>query len=137
MRKAVIDTNILISAAISPSGNPAKIVNMALDKIIQIYLSAGILAEYEEVLSRPEFNFSSEKQNAFLLGIKKSGIIIEPSVSDTPLPDESDRIFYDTAKASGAILISGNLKHYPAESFIMTPSSFLTSYEKLIVRDSS
>ena len=129
MHSAVIDTNVIISAAISPTGNPAKIVNMVLDKTIQIYLSAQILAEYEEVLSRTEFNFSSEKQNAFLFGIRESGILTEPSVSGIPLPDESDRIFYDTAKESGAILISGNLKHYPAESFIMTPSDFLASLE--------
>ena len=39
--------------------------------------------------------------------------------------DESDRIFYDTAKESKSILISGNLKHFPNEEFIMLPADFL------------
>ena len=127
MRNVVLDTNVIISAAISPYGNPAKIVSMALDKIVQIYFSAEILAEYEDVLSRPEFNFSSEKQNTFLFGLKNSGILIKPSISDALIPDEDDRVFYDTATESGAILITGNTKHFPSESFIMTPSDYLDS----------
>jgi len=130
MQNVVIDTNVIISAVLSPAGNPAKIVNMGLDKSIQISLSDEILAEYEEVLSRTEFDFSVEKQNTFMSGIKKSGILVEPSLSSIAMPDEDDRIFYDTAKGSGAILVTGNTKHYPTESFIMTPSDFLAFLEK-------
>jgi len=39
--------------------------------------------------------------------------------------DETDRIFYDTAKQSGSFLVTGNLKHYPQEIFILTPAEFL------------
>jgi len=39
--------------------------------------------------------------------------------------DEDDRIFYDTAKSANAVLVTGNKKHYPDESFIMTPAEFL------------
>jgi len=48
---------------------------------------------------------------------------------DISLPDESDRIFYDTACESKAILITGNKKHYPDEEFIMTPADFLLRFE--------
>ena len=125
MYKVVLDTNIIISATLTPAGNPAKIVNMALDKTIQINLNDEILAEYEEVLSRKEFSFSSEEKSALMAGIRRSGIINKPSVSSIPMPDEDDRIFYDTAKETGAILITGNTKHYPIETFIMKPSDFL------------
>ncbi|MCL2662882.1 MAG: hypothetical protein FWE83_06060 [Oscillospiraceae bacterium] len=43
----------------------------------------------------------------------------------------SDRIFYDTAIASGAVLITGNTKHFPDEPIIMTPSEFLADMEIL------
>ncbi|MCL2166359.1 MAG: putative toxin-antitoxin system toxin component, PIN family [Clostridiales bacterium] len=129
MIQVVIDTNIIISAAISKNGNPAKIVNMALDKSIQVHYSTAMMNEYEEVLSRSEFSFDSEQQNAFIFGLKKTGIHIDPVVSDVQMSDEDDRIFYDTAKASGAILITGNTRHYPNEPFIMTPSDFLSIYE--------
>ena len=130
MYNVVLDTNVLISAAISPTGNPAKIVNMALDKIIEITLSDEIIAEYEEVLSRKEFNFGSDEQAALLNGIKKNGVTISPSVSDVPMPDEDDRIFYDAAKERSAILITGNTRHYPVETHIMKPSDFLDFLEK-------
>ena len=51
--------------------------------------------------------------------------MIEPAASDIPMIDETDRIFYDTAKAAGATLITGNIKHYPAEPFIMLPADFI------------
>ena len=44
------------------------------------------------------------------------------------LPDETDRKFYDTAKASEAVLITGKLKHYPADPLIMLPAAFLEKY---------
>jgi len=45
-------------------------------------------------------------------------------VGSVVMPDESDRTFYDTAKTCGAVLVTGNMRHYPSESFIMTPAKF-------------
>ena len=129
MQHVVLDTNIVVSAVLSPAGNPAKIVNMGLESI-KLNLCAEILAEHEEVLSRAEFDFSLEKRTTFMSGIRKSGILVEPSLSSIAMPDEDDRVFYDTAKESGAILVTGNTKHYPTEPFIMTPSDFLAFLNK-------
>ena len=60
--------------------------------------------------------------------LKKVGLLIEPVASTIPLPDETDRIFYDTARMSGAILVTGNIRHYPNESNIMTPAEFLSRF---------
>ena len=128
MLNVVLDTNIIISAAISKNGNPAKVMNMALEKSVQAYYSTEIMNEYKEVLSRPEFNFDSEKQKSFILGMKTAGIQIEPVASDVSMTDEDDRIFYDVAYTTGAILISGNTRHYPPDSFVMTPTDFLIMY---------
>jgi len=123
--KIVVDTNIIISAALSSLGKSSQIVDMAFDRKLQIYYNTEILAEYEDVLSRPRFNFNTGKKIHFIEGIKRVGILIEPVTSNVSLPDESDRIFYDTTKASGAILITGNVKHYPNEAFILTPAEFI------------
>jgi transcriptional regulator with XRE-family HTH domain len=42
--------------------------------------------------------------------------------------DERDRKFYDAAKTAGAILITGNSRHYPDELFIVTPAAFVQRY---------
>jgi len=126
MTNIVIDTNILVSAALSPMGNPAKIADLISQEVnIQVFYSSGILAEYKRVLSYERLNISVQVQTAIINTLKEFGILIEPTASVIPLPDEADRIFYDTAKASEAILITGNIKHYPVEPFIMTPADFL------------
>jgi putative PIN family toxin of toxin-antitoxin system len=124
----VLDTNIIVSAALSQAGNPAKIIALIPEKEIQIYYGAGILSEYKDVLSRPRLKISVEIQERIINAILKAGIFFEPITGAIPLPDETDRIFYDTAKGIGAILITGNIKHYPTEDFIMTPSQFLKSH---------
>lgn len=129
MIKVVIDTNIIISAALSPSGNPAKIIDMVFEDKLQIFYSLQILSEYKEVLLRPRLKIDTQTQIDILSAIGEVGTLIEPTISNIPFIDESDRIFYDTAKASRAILISGNIKHYPNEAFIMTPSDFLKKVE--------
>lgn len=129
MIKIVIDTNIIISAALTPLGNPAKIIDMVFEDKLQIFYSLQILSEYKEVLSRPRLKIATQTQIDILGAIKEVGTLIEPTISNIPFIDESDRIFYDTAKTSRAILISGNIRHYPDEAFIMTPSDFLKEVE--------
>jgi len=124
----VLDTNVVVSALMSPLGNPAKILTLFSDGEIQFYYSSDIMAEYKDVLPRPELKITPEKIKRFFELLQQAGILIVPSVSTMTLPDESDRVFYDTAKESGATLITGNTKHYPEENFIMTPSQFLEGY---------
>jgi len=125
MPKVVLDTNVIVSNAISDKGNPAEIINLISDKKLIVYYNAEILAEYSEVLSRKKFKFSPAKQKYAIDKIKALGILVKPSKSDIELPDESDRMFYDAAKAAEAYLITGNLKHYPEEPHILLPAQFI------------
>jgi len=126
MINIVLDTNIIVSAALSSEGNPAKIIKLvAANDSMQIYYSHAILDEYKKVLSYERLNLSEEKQTRAVNLIEKYGVCVQPETSDIPLPDESDRIFYDTAKAVNANLVTGNLKHFPEESQIVTPARFV------------
>ena len=125
MLRVVIDTNIVVSAFISPHGNPAKILDMVTDLKLCICYSTEILTEYIEVLSRPRFNFKDEDCEDFIESVKRFGLLCQPTASDIPLPDEADRCFYDTAKFCEAMLITGNTKHFPVEAFIVTPTEFI------------
>jgi len=129
IHRAVIDTNVLISSRISALGNLAKIMRLIADGRLEVCYNSDILDEYKRVLAYDKFNFSVESQELAVENIKKIGDIINPSTSEITLPDESDRIFYDTAKAANAYLITGNLKHYPEESHILTPTQFVEMLE--------
>ena len=131
----VVDTNVFVSAHIAPLGNPAKIMELFFSQQIQIFYCKNIIVEYIDVLARPALKINPVKMKKFIEILQCTGILIEPSVSTMMLPDESDRVFYDTAKESGAILITGNIKHYPENNFIMTPSQFLEKYNREMYDD--
>ena len=125
VRRVVLDTNILVSALLSPEGNPAKIYKMFLTGALSLVFSADIFDEYQDVLRRPRLRLPSNEIETVLASIRQHGNEINPAPSVKVMIDEDDRVFYDTAKSAGAYLITGNKKHYPDESFIFTPTEFL------------
>ena len=125
MKRVVIDTNVLVSSTLTAEGNSAKVFNLVSNKQIQLIYCPAILDEYKRVLAYKKLNIKLQTQRKILTLIEKLGIVIMPGFSKIPMPDESDRVFYDTAQMSKAILVTGNIKHYPLESFIMLPADFL------------
>lgn len=122
--KVVIDTNVLVSALWSENGNSSTIIKLIPNGIVPFF-NDSIFEEYVEVLNRPKFAFSANKRERLLVKMKEHGETVAAEKSDIPMSDETDRVFYDAAKASGATLITGNRKDYPDEPFIMTPAEFL------------
>ena len=135
MTKVVIDTNVLVSSRLSADGNAAKIMDLIADGEIELYYSSKILDEYERVLAYEKFKFNIKKQKDTINQIKEIGILTTTNPSSTPFgKDESDRIFYDTAKQAKAILVTGNMKHYPSEPFIKSQADYLDEYRKTNIR---
>ena len=52
--RLVLDTNIVVSAALEPDGLQRTVLLLAITKPARLYVSDEILAEYCEVLARPE-----------------------------------------------------------------------------------
>ncbi len=126
----VIDTNVLVSALLSNKDDSAtvQIVGKVFNgQIIPVY-SAAIVKEYYEVLSRKKFGFSQDVISYLLTAIEKYGICVEPSPSGIILPDMKDLPFYEVVLEKlddGAYLVSGNIKHFPKEPYIVTPKELL------------
>jgi len=129
----VIDTNVIVSAALSAKGYPAQVAALiSQTEDIQVFYSTAIMNEYRRVLSYNKLRIPEIIQDNIISALEVFGTHIEPSASDIILPDESDRIFYDTAKASKSILITGNTKHFPDEDFIVTPAEFVNSWKERV-----
>jgi putative PIN family toxin of toxin-antitoxin system len=126
--KVVLDTNVLVSALLSPKGRPAQILSLARKGTLVVCLNQAILDEYEDVLSRPlfiKFDVTTEERRFMLDTLKDRGLLFDVPIASTfPMPDETDRVFYDVAKTAGAFLITGNKKHFPKEATIFTPQDF-------------
>jgi putative PIN family toxin of toxin-antitoxin system len=127
----VVDTNILVSSLLA-DGPPALIVDRIAEGKIRPCFNEPILSEYWNVLSRPKFGFNPLQINRLMYDIIRVGFGVEASAHTLPgkvlMPDESDRKFYEAAKIAGALLITGNTKHYPDEPFILTPAAFVQRY---------
>ena len=123
--KIVLDTNIIVSAFLNPKGLPAEIVSLVLAKKIILCYDNKILSEYTEVLTRSKFNFNIELIHNFLEFVKNNGEYIVAESQPIQFNDEDDKVFYDVFKSSNAeYIITGNTKHYPRETNIITPKEF-------------
>ena len=126
----VLDTNILVSAAWSPGRNASNILNEVFAGRLTACYDYRILEEYDRVLHYPKFMFSEWQINSILDPLVKYGIsVIADPIADIPFDrDETDRKFFEVAKFCNAVLITGNLVHYPAASFILSPADFCLQY---------
>ena len=126
---AVLDTNVLVSALLNKSSVPAMILDEAADGSIAPLYDDDILAEYEDVLHRKKFPFAERDIRAVIEAIKSRGIHVEAGAVDVTLPDMDDVIFYavvmEKRKETDAYLVTGNLKHFPKEPFIVKPREML------------
>lgn len=113
MKTFVIDTNVFVSAFLSYGGTPSKLVDALSEGRFQIVVNSQIIGEYLEVLSRPKFKFPKSQIDEFITIMNVQEEVELVYISDE-LPDDSDRIFIETALATDdKIIVTGNLKHYP------------------------
>ncbi|MGH9898788.1 MAG: putative toxin-antitoxin system toxin component, PIN family [Pyrinomonadaceae bacterium] len=112
--KAVLDTNVVISAHIHSTGHNRFIFDLGLANKFQLYVSGEILAEYEDVLRRPRFAITPIYVNESLKLIKRAAKRVRPKRQVTLSPDKDDNKFLECAEASGAdYLVTGNKRHFP------------------------
>ncbi|GHV85326.1 PIN domain-containing protein [Spirochaetia bacterium] len=127
MDRLVLDTNIIVSALLTPGGKPARVLDQVLSGNAVLCHDAEIITEYQEVMCRKEFAFNPGDIHILIIRLIKKGVSITAAPAAVPFTDESDRKFFETAKSCGAFLVTGNIKHFPVESWIMTPAEYLES----------
>ncbi len=117
MRLVVLDTNVIVSAGIKRDGFPAQIIRSVIREAnIQIAVSPSIIAEYRRVSQYSKFA-QYDFPPVWLEFLIESALRFPDGTSwPHPLPDPDDACFLSLAKTTGAWLITGNLKHYPARS---------------------
>ena len=120
----VIDTNIIVSALLSSKNDSAtvQVMEKVFRQEIKPVYSKEIFAEYTNVLNRPKFHFSKELVEYMLSAIKQFGVLKEPKETVmVVLPDMKDVPFYRLVlESEDTYLVTGNIKHFPQESRIMT-----------------
>ncbi len=114
--RVVLDTNIVVSAALIRGGLEFRILRHVLKNELRLCLSAAILNEYAEVLARPKFGFSKGVRQKLLADLKHAAIFIAPNRHLHISPDPDDNMFLECAEAARAdYFVTGNTKHFPSE----------------------
>ena len=128
MIKAVIDTNVIVSAYITKNLEAAtsKLWEAVLQcKLTPIY-NEEILSEYSEVLRRKKFGIPEHLVKWALYKIVSNGVRGERVLSDEFFPDPKDVVFYEVAMSKeDAYLVTGNTKHFPKKPIVVTPAEML------------
>ena len=126
---AILDTNVLVLAMLKAGSVPGLVALEAMSGDILPVLNDEILAEYEDVLRRPKFRFEERAIRVFLEELKRRAVYVDAGSVEEVLLDEEDVIFYavlmEKRKEEEAYLVTGNLKHFPVRTYIVTPREML------------
>jgi len=109
----VLDTNVLVSGLLNPSGPPARILDLVLLGSVQVAFDDRLIAEYQEVLGRSGFDFSPLSIGSLLDHIQLLGVqVTAPPLPNIDPPDPDDVCFAEVALSTNAILVTGNVDHF-------------------------
>lgn len=129
--RVVIDTNVLVSGALSPHGPPGRIADAVLAGTVIVLYDDRILSEYREVLRRSRFKLEALEIDALLNVIESDGEAVVALPLTLDLPDPSDLPFLEVAAGGRAdALITGNARHFKVGNVghqvrVCTPAEFM------------
>jgi uncharacterized protein len=131
----VLDTNVLVSGIINPHGPPGRIVDLLRVGKLHLAVDDRILSEYADVLRRPRLEpyFAGQDVAHILEYLRYSSERLIATTHIAGLPDEHDAPFLEIAKAAGAILVTGNLRHFPVRKrsgvTVESPAEFIQRFK--------
>ncbi len=134
--RIVLDTNVLVAGLLSAAGPPGWILEAVIMGNIELAFDMAIREEYEDVLRRAEFEFPKNRIDDLLAVIDRFGLQVAAAPrGPMALPDRDDEPFLAVAAAAGSVLVTGNVRHFPARSRggvrVQTPREFLESMRRL------
>ncbi len=137
MQKIVIDTNVIVSSLIQRS-YPNFIINeIFIGDKFQLCVSAQLMSEYYEVLSRPKFaNFKDFflRAEMLLVEIEAKAVNYSPTIKLNIIADEDDNMILELADECVAdFIITGNTNDFTLPSYkqtkIVSPRTYWEQYK--------
>ena len=107
--RVVIDTNIVVSAALRPYGPQRTVFLLALTKPARMYVSREILAEYRSVLARPALKITKGH--------------ISEDIAGVAIDQNADLILMGRGKVRGTL---GTLRTHACEIIRQAPCAVLS-----------
>jgi putative PIN family toxin of toxin-antitoxin system len=129
--RAVVDVNVLISAALSAQGPSAEILRSSRDGAFELVVSELLIAELSRALAYPKLRkrIPIEKAAAFVSWVGDHGTLAEDPPDPAPVrsPDADDDYLLALAISRRAFLVTGDqhLLGLRDDLPILTPAEFV------------
>lgn len=131
MIRAVLDTNVVVSALLNPVGPMASILNLAALRRFRCYVSGPILEEYHKVLGRTHLGLNERTIFRSMERLRRSAVLVEPRRQVRECMDAEDNKFLECAlEARADYVVTGNVRHFPMrfqDIRVILPRQFLTA----------
>lgn len=112
--RAVLDTNVLVSAVLSRAGAPGAILRAWREDRFQLITSAPLLDELRDVLARPRIverhGWSPEERLLFIAAFDESAIVVTPDAELRVVDEDPDDDRVLEAAITGGVdyIVSGD-----------------------------
>lgn len=136
----IVDTNVVVAGLITkdPKATVCQILDAMLSGRLPYLLSADLLNEYAQVLSRPIISryhdLITTEVDCLLEELTANAIWREPSISEDA-PDPGDNHLWSLLKTQhGGILVTGDqllVKNPPADASVLIPKHFFELFMRL------
>jgi putative PIN family toxin of toxin-antitoxin system len=129
--RAVLDPNVFISAALSPTGAPARVLQAWIDGAFELLVSPLLLAELERALAYPKLRKRIPPEDAARMvdWLRRSATVAGDPDGPPPLTsrDPGDDYLLAFAASQRAALVSGDsdLLSLGGDLPIYSPADFL------------
>src|SRR6266481_3318495 len=129
MLKAVLDTNVVVSAHLTADGPAALLFRLALSRYFQCYVSQEILEEYCEVLQRRKFKLDADYVVQSLSAFRAAAVLVNPRIQIVAARDpDDDEILECAIEAKADYIVAGNIRDFPKQFrgvSVLPPRGFL------------
>jgi putative PIN family toxin of toxin-antitoxin system len=129
--RVVLDANVIVSAALSPGGTPARLIRRWQRGDFEQVASPHVVAEQARALAYPKLRTLIDREQATELveWIERSATVVPDPDREPPVrsPDPGDDYLLALAQKEGAALISGDghLVGLGPDVPVFSPANFL------------
>jgi putative PIN family toxin of toxin-antitoxin system len=128
--RAVLDTNVLVSAALSSTGSPARLIRAVAEGAFELVASPALIDELEQVLARPRIRqrLSADETVSLLATVRRlATVVADPGRSRVPSPDPDDQYLIALAEHERVALVTGDmgLLSLSGQIPVYSPADFL------------
>lgn len=131
--KAVLDTNVLVSSALS-NGKPAEILKLPENKEFLSITSPEIVEELRDLLARERLPFTDEQVDELISKFMSISRVINPQIELKVIEDDpdDDKILETAIAGSADCIVSGDSHlldlEKQGEVIIHSPDKFLNDF---------